>query len=281
MKVRILEKRGNNLRFAIQGIDLAVANSLRRAMIAEVPSMAIEDVIIVENSSIMAAEILAHRLGLIPLKTDLDSYVLREKCDCRNELGCGKCSVTLTLEAEATDSTRTVYSKELKSSDPDIIPVSGEISILKLARSQRIRLEAYARLGRGSEHAKWQPVSVCTVRSTSSIIIDQEKCDACKKCVQACPKQILSIEDGKIEIIDYEKCNNCKNCIESCSKDAIEVKNNEDSFIFNVESTGVLPPERIFNSAIEILKEKSQEFIGYVSKLKLEGEEDEKKTNEP
>ncbi|MFH0897509.1 MAG: DNA-directed RNA polymerase subunit D [Candidatus Bathyarchaeota archaeon] len=278
MKIKILEKDDNKLLFAVQGIDLAVANALRRAMIAEVPSMAIEDVIIIENSSIMADEILSHRLGLIPLKTDLDSYVLREKCDCKSELGCGKCNVTLTLEAEATDSTRTVYSKEMKSNDPIVIPVSGEIPILKLARSQKVRLEAYARLGRGSEHAKWQPVSVCVVRSSSRVTIDRKKCDSCEKCVKECPKQILNIEGGRVEIVDYEKCNSCKQCIESCPKDAIKVEDNEDTFIFNIESTGVLPPERIFTGAIEILKEKAQELIGHVSELKSEEEEDEKKT---
>ena len=158
--------------------------------------MAIEDVVIIENSSIVRDEILAHRLGLIPLRTDLESYVLREKCDCHSELGCGKCGVTLTLEAEAADSSRTVYSKELKSSDPDIIPVSGEIPILKLSHNQRVRLEAYARLGLGTEHAKWQPVSVSTVKSVSKIIINTTKCDACKICVEACYKKILRTDGG-------------------------------------------------------------------------------------
>lgn len=272
MKVQILEKGDNKLRFVVQGIDVAVANGLRRAMIAEVPSMAIEDVVVIENSSTMADEILAHRLGLVPLKTDLDSYVLREKCDCKSELGCGKCNVTLTLEAEATDSTRTVYSKELKSSDPDVIPVSGEIPIVKLAHNQRVRLEAYARLGRGSEHAKWQPVAVCTVRQGSRVTIDKKKCNACEKCVKACPKQILDINDKQVEILDIEKCNGCKQCIESCPKDAVTVEDSANTYIFNIESTGVLPPERIFKSAIDLMKEKSQELLGHISELAKEEE---------
>lgn len=275
MKVKILERDNNRLRFLAQGIDLAVANAVRRAMIAEVPSMAIEDVVTIENSSPMRDEILAHRLGLIPLRTDLEAYVLREKCDCQSEMGCGKCSVILTLEAEATDASRTVYSKELKSSDPHIIPVSGEIPIVKLAQGQRIRLEAYARLGKGSEHAKWQPVSVCTVKPSSKITIDLKKCDVCKECVKACYRQVLKVDGDRIEIAEYEKCNGYKECEKVCPKDAVKVEISENTFLFSIESTGVLPPEDIFDSAIEILKEKAQELVENVSKLGLEEESDE------
>ena len=204
---------------------------------------------------------------MIPLKTDLESYILREKCDCGNDLGCGKCNVVLTLEADAAGLTRTVYSKDLKSSDPDIVPACGEFPITKLTRDQRLRIEAYARLGRGSEHAKWQPVSVCTVRPVSKIIIDQNKCDSCEICVGACHKQILRIGNGNVEIVDSENCNSCRQCQEACPKDAIKIENRGKAFIFNIESTGALPPERIFDSAIEILKEKSQELIDQISNL--------------
>lgn len=276
MEARVLEKRNNMLRLYVQGIDLAVANALRRAMLAEVPSMAIDDVVIIENSSSMADETLAHRLGLVPLKTDLDSYVLREKCDCNSELGCGKCNVILTLEAEAMDSSRTVYSKELKSSDPEIIPVTDNIPLLKLARNQRVRLEAYARLGCGGEHAKWQPVSVSTVRPVSKVTIDGKKCNACEKCVESCPKQVLKKGDGKIEIVDYENCSGCKQCIDSCPKTAIKVEPSKDAFVFNIESSGALPPEQVFDRAIRILKEKAQELIEQTSNLKSEETEEAK-----
>lgn len=276
MDVKILEKKDNQLRFVVEAINIAVANALRRAMIAEVPSMAIDEIVIIENSSAIKDEILAHRLGLIPLKTDLKSYILREKCDCKSESGCSRCGVTLTLEAESLDSTRTVYSKELKSSDPYVVPVKDEISILKLTRGQRIRLEAYARLGKGNEHAKWQPVSLCTVKPISKITIDKKKCNACKKCVESCYKHVLRTNKEKIEIADYEKCNSCKQCEESCPNDAISVKISNDAFVFNLESVGSLLPEQIFNNAVDILKEKTQEFIINVSNLKAEEEEYEK-----
>ena len=101
LDIKIIEEKDNFLRFLLKGTNHAYANALRRAMMAEVPAMAIEDVIIIENTSVLYDEVIAHRLGLIPLKTDLDAYVLPEECDCKSELGCSKCRTSFTLEAEA------------------------------------------------------------------------------------------------------------------------------------------------------------------------------------
>ena len=185
MQIKILESKGNFIRFYVSGIDHQIANGIRRIMMVEVPTMAIDDVIIVESSSALRDEMIAQRLGLLPLKTDLKSYVPRELCDCKSDLGCSKCSVTLTLESEAIDEPRNVYSKEFKSSDPEVVPFSGEVPILKLAKGQRIRLEAYARFGTGREHAKWQATAVSTYKYAPIIKIDMKKCDLCKKCLKA------------------------------------------------------------------------------------------------
>jgi len=123
--------------------------------------MAIDDVMILENSSVMYDEILAHRLGLIPVTTD-PSYNLPEECTCKSELGCEKCRASLSLEIEASDPVEVVYTSNLKPENPEVKPVSDKIPIVKLAQGQRVKLEAYARLGRGRDHAKWQPASACT-----------------------------------------------------------------------------------------------------------------------
>jgi DNA-directed RNA polymerase subunit D len=136
---------------------------VRRFCISEVPSMAIDDIVILENSSVLYDEILAHRLGMIPLKTDLERYVLPEKCDCGSPLGCQKCRVLLVLDASAKDKPRTVVSGDLVSEDRDISPISANIPIVKLAVGQSVKLEAYARLGRGKEHAKWQPATAAVL----------------------------------------------------------------------------------------------------------------------
>lgn len=145
----MLEKDDKNMRLLIRGADVPFMNALRRIVIAEVPSMAVDEVVILENSSILQDETIAHRIGLIPLKTDLDSYNLPEECPCKSEFGCNLCRVTFTLDAEAKEGTRTVYSGELVSENPNVTPVSGNIPIIKLAKGQKLRLEAYARLGKG------------------------------------------------------------------------------------------------------------------------------------
>ena len=263
MEVRIIEKTDLTARLVIEGADTPFVNALRRIMLSEVPSMAIDEVVIIENSSILHDETLAHRLGLIPLKTDLDTYNLPEECPCKSEFGCNLCRVALALEAEATENTTTVYSKDLHSDNPDIIPVSDKIPIVKLAPEQKIRLEAYARLGKGKDHAKWQPVSNCTYRYMPKIEIDEKRCDACGKCVEVCPKRVFAKVNKKIEAQNINECTLCQDCVDICPKDppAIKIEGDKNTFILDIESTGALLAERIILEATSIIDKKSKEFI--------------------
>jgi DNA-directed RNA polymerase subunit D len=163
VKVKVLQEAANSVTLQLEGIDRSYANAVRRFCIAEVPSMAIDDVVILENSSVLYDEILAHRLGMIPIKTDLDRYNLPEECDCGNPLGCHKCRVLFVLDAKGKDKVSTVYSGDLVSEDRDVRPVSESIPLVKLALGQSVKLEAYARLGKGKEHAKWQPCTVAVL----------------------------------------------------------------------------------------------------------------------
>ena len=162
-KVKVLAESDEEVSLQLDGIDRSYANAIRRFCISEVPSMAIDDIVILENSSVLYDEILAHRLGMVPLRTDLERYVLPEKCDCGTPLGCQKCRVLLVLDAVAHEKPRTVLSGDLVSEDREIKPVSANIPIVKLAAGQSVKLEAYARLGRGKEHAKWQPATVAAL----------------------------------------------------------------------------------------------------------------------
>jgi DNA-directed RNA polymerase subunit D len=155
----------------------------------------------------------------------------------------------------------------LISIDPEVVPVSDKIPIVKMAQSQKVRFEAYAKLGLGLDHVKWQPTSSCTHKYAADIQVDHEKCNLCKKCLDACLKQVLAV-NGQVNVIDLEKCNLCKECEKVCPIDAIRVERIKDTFIFNVESTGVLPPERIFLESIRILKEKTDELKGFVTQIK-------------
>jgi DNA-directed RNA polymerase subunit D len=166
VSIDVIESDPTRLRIRLKGIDRSYANAIRRMAISQVPTMAIDDVVILENSSVMFDELVAHRLGLIPLKTDLGRFNLPEDCDCKSPLGCQKCRVLLVLDAESTDKVRTVSSADLVSEDPETKPISDTIPIVKLAPGQKIKLEAYARLGKGSEHAKWQPTSASVLIET-------------------------------------------------------------------------------------------------------------------
>jgi DNA-directed RNA polymerase subunit D len=262
VKIEVLEKDETNLRLAIKGADVPLMNALRRIALAEVPSMAIDEVVMIENSSILQDEIIAHRLGLTPLKTDLDSYNLPEECKCQSEFGCSLCRVTLTMDAEATEGTRTVYSGELVTENPAIVPVSDKVPIIKLAKGQKLKLEAYARLGKGRNHAKWQPVAVCAYKYYPKIEVPSKKCEDCTQCVDICPKKVYTMKENKVEVRDLLACTLCMDCVEACPQKppAIKVEWENKAFIMNIESTGSLPPERIIQEATKILDKQLKDF---------------------
>ena len=184
--LEIVSQDKQRISVKLKDIPLQYANALRRICLNGVPIFAIDTVDMIENSSALADEALAHRLALIPIKTDLSRFVEPSKCDCKSETGCSNCRVMLILDSGDTDVTRTILSNELTSEDKDISPISDKIPIMQLAPGQRIKLEAYARLGRGTEHAKWNSSNisiltetnkenehVLTVESTGALIPEQ------------------------------------------------------------------------------------------------------------
>jgi len=272
VEIEVLEKDDKNMRLLVREVDVPFMNALRRIVIAEVPCMAIDEVVMIENSSMLQDEIIAHRLGLIPLKTDLEGYNLPEECPCKSEFGCNLCRVTLTLDVESKEGTRTVYSGELKSENPEIIPVSDKIPIIKLAKEQRLKLEAYARLGKGKNHAKWQPVSMCAYKYFPKIEISGKSCDACGKCVEICPRKVLVKTGSKIEIRDLMACILCQDCVSICPQNppAIKIGWEENTFIFSLESTCALPPEKIMTEAIKTLDVQLKDLGGQIKVKKSE-----------
>jgi len=151
----------------LKGIPLQYANALRRICLSGVPTFAVDDVVMIENSSVLADEGVAHRLAMMPLKTDLGRFVEPSKCDCHSELGCSRCRVLLMLDSGSSDTTRTVTSADISSEDEVVKPVSPNIPIVALAPGQKLKVEAYARLGRGSEHAKWNSATVSVLTQTN------------------------------------------------------------------------------------------------------------------
>ena len=269
VKIEVIERGDNRLSIVLREVSVLTANSIRRAMISEVPTMAIEHVFIYKNTSVLDDEILSHRLGLIPLKTDLSKYVPNDECECKNELGCPKCSVSMYLEAKAEKGIKIVYSGEIRSEDEEIVPVSPDIPIVKLSQGQEISLEMKAIVGRGKNHAKWQPVSVAVVRGIPTFSVSEEKCDLCGKCVEECPKGIIEL-NGKPTLKNKYMCTTCKICERNCPRKAINVDVDESSSILTLESNGQLKPKEIVLKAIDILINKVKGFQETIRGVKIE-----------
>lgn len=115
-----------HMSFRLAGTDVSVANAIRRTMIAEVPTMAITLVKVLENTSALADEYIVHRLGLIPLHSEnIDKFVFPQDCETCDD-HCNQCSVTYALTVECTADTMTVTSRDLRveSTDYDCVNVN-------------------------------------------------------------------------------------------------------------------------------------------------------------
>jgi DNA-directed RNA polymerase subunit D len=72
----------------------------------------------------------------------------------------------LVLDSGDSDVTRTLLTNELTSEDEYVKPISDKIPIVQLAAGQRVKVECYARLGRGTEHAKWNSSNISVLTET-------------------------------------------------------------------------------------------------------------------
>ena len=153
--IQVLTSDEKKISIKLKGVTLQYANALRRICLNGVPIYAIDTVDIIENSSVLADEGITHRLGLIPLKTDRSRS---DESDSR---------IMLTLDSgDDTETGRTVTSAELSSDDKVVKPSSDKIPIVHLAPGQRLKIEAYAKLGKGTEHAKWNSSNIAVLLDT-------------------------------------------------------------------------------------------------------------------
>lgn len=254
MNISILEKNKVKTTYLLEDANHVIANTLRRLIIEEVPTLAIEDINFIKNGSALYDEILALRLGLIPLKTDLRSYDLKEDCKCEGK-GCAKCQLNLHLKAPSgakqTDQPIKVYAGDLKSQDPKVKPVYEKMIIVNLLKGQKLELEAVAVLGKGKDHTKWSP-GLVAYRLYPEIKIG--KCSNPKAIAAVCPKKVYEVKNDKLSIKNLEACDLCGACSDAC-KD-IEINGNESKIIFTIESWGQLEANEMMSYALKILDKK-------------------------
>lgn len=204
MSLEVVSKDKHRISVKLKGIPLQYANAIRRICLNGVPVFAIDTVDIIENSSVLADEALAHRLALIPIRTDLKRFAEPSKCECKSEAGCSNCRVMLVLDSGDADTTRTVISNELTSEDSDVKPVSEKIPIVQLAPGQKVKLEAYARLGRGIEHAKWNSSNISVLTETGK---EDERVLTIESTGALLPEEILlaSVEELSSRLSEFKE----------------------------------------------------------------------------
>ena len=337
--------------FEVRDTDTSVANALRRVMTSEVVTMAIDLVTFEENSSVINDEIIAHRLGLIPIKyeyrpgeppsgtkllSSMGGYVafaendvrrrfrFTRDCDCDSH--CQWCSVTFSLDVAQDDYTSenslVVTTAHLVSDDEDVRPAhfateeermkaergSGDkgIAIVKLARGQRIKFTAIAKLGIGKEHAKWSPVSKCVFRPEPTINWDHDviasltqpireaivkiapggvlgfasefdddtimnSTDTSLKALSPADRRKRIVVKNEAAILDYvEDIALFTKSLSPTGKPLIHASASDTNFIFDVESVGSVPVHEIFLSAISTIQDKFANFKDEVDRIGAE-----------
>jgi len=197
IKVEILERNKESIKISMDGLKPGFANALRRIMSFEIPTMAIEWVDIKRNDSALYDEILAHRLGLIPLTYNKTAYKIPEEAKNLDDVKEPSLYCRLSLKKKGPCM---VYSGDLKSEDENVKPVYENIPIVKLFEGEELELIAYARLGYGKEHIKWQAAVVGYSIQESKVIFEIESCSGLK------PEEIitLALETLEKKLIEFK-----------------------------------------------------------------------------
>lgn len=245
------EKKSGRTLFLLKDANPAIANAIRRAVIEKVPTMAIEEVEFRKNSSALYDEVIAHRLGLIPLRTDQKGYNLPQKCKCKGQ-GCNSCTLLFSLKTKGPGY---VYASELKSKDPKVKPVYPETPIVKLMKGQELELEATAVLGKGQEHIKWSPGLVWFTQKAKVTVNNNHPSFAEFK--DKYPPQ--AFKDGKMDKELIEELN-LYDAVEGINEEIVKVEYDPTTFVFHVEPWGQLTPKEMIVSALEEIEEILTEF---------------------
>lgn len=274
------------IEFDLIGCLPSIANAFRRLMLSEVPSMAIEKVYMYNNTSIIQDEVLAHRLGLIPLKAD--PRLFEYKTDDGNDEGTDqdtleyKLKIKCTRRKDAKDTAlcdglyenQNVYSNHIKwipkgkqgslFRESDVGSVHEKILISKMRPGHEFDIKLLAVKGIGKDHAKFSPVSTATYRLLPEIRITRPIFGDDAKTLQSCfSPGVIDIDSNGQAVVKDARYDSCSRNVYRYPHlvDAVEIARIRDHFIFTVESVGAYPPHDIFIEAVKILKKKCRQFI--------------------
>jgi len=256
MKLEVKELTDSYGEFIVTDTTPAILNAIRRTLMSEVPKLALDDVTIYDNTSALFDEMVAHRLALLPVPTDLDLFTYRELCTCEGE-GCTNCTVLYTLSKEGPC---TVVSGDLvPAADAKLKIVDPDVPIVKLLEGQRIMLECGAVLGEGRRHAKWQSVVAVGYQELPTLEIGKIPADTIDKMRITAPADAITFEGTKVKVVDLVKAATYLASVKKrVDHDLTEVKVGRDTskWIFRVETDGAINPGVAVRKAISLLMDK-------------------------
>ncbi|CDO93923.1 unnamed protein product [Kluyveromyces dobzhanskii CBS 2104] len=284
VRIESLDEREVN--FDLVHVDTSVANAFRRIMISEVPSVAPEYVYFFNNTSVLQDEVLAHRIGLVPLKVDPDMLSWVDTSLAEAERFTDENTIVMSLNVKCTrnpDAPKDsedpkvlyrnahIYARDLKFEPQGkqleqfakcpVVAADPDILLAKLRPGQEISLRAHCILGTGADHAKFSPVSTASYRLLPHIQITQPITgDAAKKFVKCFPKGVAGVnEKGEAYVKDPRKDTVSREVLRHEEFEGkVKLGRVRDHFIFNVESAGAMTPEEIFFKSVRILKNKAE-----------------------
>ncbi|GAA5853846.1 hypothetical protein JCM5353_003126 [Sporobolomyces roseus] len=292
LKVTVNSLSPEAIEFDLVGVDASVANAIRRIVIAEVPTIAIETVYVWNNTSIIQDEVLAQRLGLIPLAIDPRKLELKKSADeAPTDLNTvvfglvSKCERLRDVKKGETDpkkiwSGTEVFSSQLsfdpKGGQADLFasnppkPANPNILIAKMRGGQEIVAELHCNKGIGKDHAKWSPVATASYRLLPSIEILADIEPSLHPKLQACfPPGVIDISEGRVQVANARKDTVSREVLRHAEfEDKVRLGRVRDHFIFNVESAGQYRPEELVPEAVQVLLAKVRELRRCLAELK-------------
>ena len=263
MKVHLLEAHEDSAKILLEDADPSKANALRRILIGDVPKMAIEDVEFhlgpiraedgkeYESVSPLFDEMIAHRLGLIPIPTDLGLYNPRATCPTCHGEGCPSCTIIYSLNKRGPGM---VTSADLEPiGDPKLRPKDQGIPIVQLSDGQAILIYATAILGTGKDHAKWQATHGVGYMYYPVLKAGSKTVDALDPAVPFCTSHMAttSLEEETLEL--PEDCNVCAKFREAYKVDSVRAANDPSRIVLQFETDGSIPAKEVLLKALDLL----------------------------
>ena len=268
-KISILELRENFARFEITNITEGIANALRRTLVNDIPKLAIDKVIfrhgqiqdsmgnVFDSSLPLFDEIVAHRIGLIPIKTDLKMN-FRDKCSCEGR-GCSLCTVSYNIDKTGPGE---VYSGDLLpfTGNVELKPVDPLIPIVKLGPKQALLITAEATMGTTKEHAKWQVTSAVSFKYHREFEINKADNEGWDIIKEKYPKSIIRETKETITVTDdYQQrgvlnfINTVNHRTEVSKTKPVKMTEDRKKYVFKFETDGSLSAKDTLKVALEKL----------------------------